>query len=72
MKKLIVTADDFGVVKIIDQGIIKALKAKRVNSVAAFSNYGDKGGISRRKAECLLKDVGEQNVQLGIHLTISS
>ncbi|MCV9385965.1 ChbG/HpnK family deacetylase [Reichenbachiella ulvae] len=73
-QKIIVTADDYGVFDEIDRGVLEAVSAGKINSVAAFANYGNKGQLSRKKAEQLLKiaDNSGHELHLGIHLTISS
>lgn len=67
LKKLIVTADDYGVVPYIDDAIIEAVKNQKVNSVAAFSNYEH----SVENAKRLLNETNG-DVDLGVHLTITS
>ncbi len=66
MKKIIFTADDFGVVDTIDEGIIDAIESELVKSVAAFAN----GDNSVQKAKALAAKYSD--VELGVHLTISS
>lgn len=67
MKKLIVTADDFGVFPSVNQGIKEAIINGKVNSVACISNYVD----SVKNARQLLDEVGDKT-DIGCHLTISS
>ncbi|MCB9251834.1 MAG: ChbG/HpnK family deacetylase [Flavobacteriales bacterium] len=67
MKKLIVTADDYGVFPSINQGIIEAIEKDKVNSVACFSNYDDSV-----KNILHLKDKVGDKADVGCHLTISS
>lgn len=78
MKKLIVTADDFGVIPSINKGIINAVKAGRVNSVNVFPNFDglDKAGnkkylSSKENLEQLMAAHGN-NIDIGCHLTITS
>lgn len=66
MKKIIFTADDFGVVDAIDEGIIDAIESGLVKSVAVFAN----GKYSIQKAKALIAKYPD--VELGVHLTISS
>ena len=74
MKKLILTADDFGVVPSIDAGVTKGVLAGKINSVAAFANYGEKGQKSVNNVKELIKKSEEHGVnpQIGVHLTITS
>ncbi len=67
MKKFIVTADDFGVYQSINQGIRSAIRAGKVNSVAAFSNFESSVDF----ATDLLAEFGDA-FDLGCHLTITS
>ncbi|MBL4755257.1 MAG: ChbG/HpnK family deacetylase [Flavobacteriales bacterium] len=67
MKKLIVTADDYGVFPSIDKGIISAVLANKVNSVAAFTNYKDSVANTLH-----LLEVTNGEVEVGCHLTITS
>ncbi len=74
MKKLILTADDFGVVPSIDAGIMKGVIKGKINSVAAFANYGENGETSVSNVKELIEKSKEHGVspQIGVHLTISS
>lgn len=67
MKKLIITADDYGVFPSINLGVIEAVKAGKVNSVACFANYKD----SVTNVKKLLNETDEK-VDVGCHLTITS
>jgi len=67
MKNLIVTADDFGIFPSINQAIKECILSRKVNSVAAISNYKD--SVSNVKA--LINEIGN-NADIGCHLTISS
>ncbi|HFB99651.1 MAG TPA: ChbG/HpnK family deacetylase [Phaeodactylibacter sp.] len=74
MKKVIITADDYGVIPSIDKAIIEALQKKKINSVAAFSNYDGIAGkfnSSMENARILLEKTNGK-VDLGCHLTITS
>ena len=66
MKHIVFTADDFGVVPSIDEGIRIAIRKGLVKSVAAFSNYKD----SVKNVKNLLEEFPD--VEMGVHLTISS
>lgn len=69
MKKLIVTADDYGVFPNINAGVIAAVKARKVNSVATLSNHTDSAANVKR----LLDDPEvPDDVEIGCHLTITS
>ncbi len=73
-KKIIVTADDYGVVPSIDKAITNAVVERKINSVAAFANYGEAGAKSVENAKKLIDEAGQNNapLELGVHLTISS
>jgi predicted glycoside hydrolase/deacetylase ChbG (UPF0249 family) len=70
MKRIIINADDYGVVPSINEGIIDAVTAGKVNSVAAFSNYRH----SLENAQRLVQEAqtAGKSFDLGTHLTISS
>ena len=68
MSNVIFTADDYGAIPAIDQGIIHAVNAGKINSVAAFSNHNQ----FRQKLDKLQNDCAGQNFEIGAHLTISS
>ena len=74
MKKIILTADDFGVIPSIDAGVTRGVLAGKINSVAAFANYGVNGETSVINAKELIRKSEEHGVkpQIGVHLTISS
>ncbi len=75
MGKIIFTADDYGVIPSIDEGIIEAVKAGKVNSVAALPNHGPKGTRSVANVVKLLEAAeasGHGKLELGVHLTITS
>jgi len=68
MSKVIFTADDYGVIPSIDEGIIKSVKARKINSVAAFSNHSS--AVDRVKR--LIDEGGNPDLEVGCHLTITS
>lgn len=70
MKRIIINADDFGVVPSINEAITDAVLAGKVNSVAAFANYKD----SVTNASTLVQQASQagKGLDLGTHLTISS
>jgi predicted glycoside hydrolase/deacetylase ChbG (UPF0249 family) len=78
MKKLIVTADDYGVIPSVNKGILNAVHQELVNSVAVFANYDGSGKNGEKKypsskenVETLLNRYGSK-VDVGCHLTITS
>lgn len=86
MKKLIVTADDYGVFPNVNQGVIDAVNKGVVNSVAVFANYdGYTVPVDEAKPETAVKKYPNslENVktllektngkaEIGCHLTITS
>ena len=67
MKKLIVTADDYGVFPSINKGVIESIENNKVNSVACFSNFEN----SVENIEHLVSTVGDK-ADIGCHLSVSS
>lgn len=67
MKKLIITADDFGIFPSINEGVKESVLLRKVNSVAAISNYKD----SVKNVKELIETAGDK-IEIGCHLTISS
>lgn len=67
MKKLIVTADDFGVFPSINEGVRQAIINGKVNSVACFANHE----TAITNTIKLYDDLGDK-AEMGCHLTISS
>lgn len=70
MSQIIFTADDYGAFPSIDRGIIAAVKAQRINSVAAFSN----SARSINSVQNLQRIAENLNlkVDIGCHLTLTS
>lgn len=68
MNKVIFTADDYGAIPAIDLGIIQAVKAGKINSVAAFSNHDH----FEAKIKNLQDQCSDKIFDIGCHLTISS
>jgi predicted glycoside hydrolase/deacetylase ChbG (UPF0249 family) len=70
MTRVIFTADDYGAVPSIDQGIINAVKAGKINSVAAFTN----SPRSLSSIQTLISEAENSGnpVEIGCHLTITS
>ncbi len=67
-KKLIVTADDYGYMNHIDEGIIAAVKANRVSTVSCFTNIP----LAQLKAKIKKLQAANPAVGIGVHLTITS
>lgn len=82
MKNLIVTADDFGVFPSVNEAIIDAVKAKKVNSVSVFANYkgevlpgapaGTRFETSLANARWLVNETEAAPPEIGCHLTVTS
>ena len=82
MKHLIVTADDFGVFPAINEGIIDAVNAGKVNSVAVLANYkghvlpnapyGTKYENSLTNVKWLINNTQANQPEIGCHLTVTS
>jgi predicted glycoside hydrolase/deacetylase ChbG (UPF0249 family) len=68
MNKLILTADDFGVVPSINEGISTLLGMGLLNSVEVFTNYKD----SLKNIKNLVAENSHVNFEIGVHLTITS
>ncbi|MBN1599904.1 MAG: ChbG/HpnK family deacetylase [Bacteroidales bacterium] len=70
MKKLIVTADDFGAHDFIDAGIKEAVSAKCVNTISVITTFPDsKKRIEEYAEECRSK---APDVKFGIHLSFNA
>ncbi|MCE3226908.1 MAG: Cellobiose phosphotransferase system YdjC-like protein [Bacteroidetes bacterium] len=75
MKHLIITADDYGVFPAINQAVIEAAQARKLNSVAALMNYDREDGKSYNSSIenlKLLLDQTSGDIEVGCHLTITS
>jgi predicted glycoside hydrolase/deacetylase ChbG (UPF0249 family) len=68
MKSLIITADDFGPVKGINNGIFKAIEEGKITSVASFVNFENDQTIVN-KAKIIFETY---NIEVGLHITITS
>ncbi len=68
MNKIIFTADDFGVVPSINNGIIDMVNRGIINSVEIFPNYHQ----SVENTIDLLDKTTGMEIELGVHLTITS
>lgn len=73
-KRVIFTADDYGVVESINEGVKEAVRRGILRSVSCFTNYGEKGEKSLRMIRELqeVARVKGCDVELGVHLTITS
>ena len=73
-KCVIITADDFGPVPSINEGITEAVLAHRINSVAVLTNVGENGIIAAQRTRELMEKAQETftDLDIGVHLTISS
>lgn len=71
-KRVIFTADDYGVVRTIDAGILSAVKNGLLNSVTCFTNFGDGGIRSLENIRTLEKLKDKYQLEIGVHLTITS
>lgn len=69
--KLITTADDYGVLKEIDNGIIKAIKARSINTVSIIVNFKRCKASLKKLITCLVNEGLTDKVGLGIHLNIT-
>lgn len=75
MHKLSITADDYGPHPFINRGIIEAVKANCVSSVCVLANeYSMPGHIYNcaEEIDALVQAIGERNVGIGVHLSITS
>lgn len=70
-RRLIVTADDYGVSPIIDKAIEEAIQDKVITSVAAFANGPGYGGLSCVKRVKQLQE-SHPEISVGLHFTITS
>ncbi|MDR0801377.1 ChbG/HpnK family deacetylase [Fluviicola sp.] len=75
ISKYILTADDYGAIDYIDQGIIKAIRMGKINSVACFAVRFDRNGeteLSERIQKLLdLKKEGYK-FSIGLHFCITA
>ncbi len=74
IRKYFFTADDYGAVETINRGIITALKAKALNSVACFTNYRKDNKVSIDMIRQLVTIQNDEGLdfEIGVHLTITS
>lgn len=75
MASLILTADDYGACDFIDNGIIRALRDKKINTVTAFVTHPD--SESRMASllalrEELKKENGYYTFNIGLHFSLTS
>lgn len=70
--KYILTADDYGAVDFIDAGILKAIQAGRINSVACFAlPMGEKDDLDERM-EKLLDLKRNHDFAIGLHFSLTA
>lgn len=67
MKKIIITADDYGVFPSVNKGIIDAVQKGKVNSVAVLPNYRN----TLANTQLLLQQT-DGKAEIGCHLTFTS
>lgn len=80
MKKVIFTADDYGAIPEIDEGIREAVRAGRINSVAVFANGRDdhwQDSIAQLieagdEARIAAPPGTRHTLEIGLHLTLTS
>lgn len=72
--KIILTADDFGVVPQINNAVIDLINKGVLNSTEVLSNYGEKGAKSIANTIDLINktEASGNQYELGAHLTITS
>lgn len=74
MGSLILTADDYGACDFIDNGIIRAVREGKINTVTAFVTHPD----SKERLETLisireeLKQHGQYTFNIGLHFSLTS
>jgi predicted glycoside hydrolase/deacetylase ChbG (UPF0249 family) len=75
MSSIILTADDYGACDFIDNGIIRALRDKKINTVTAFVTHPDSG--SRMQSLLALREElkqlnGHYTFNIGLHFSLTS
>jgi len=72
--KIILTADDYGVVPDLNDGIIHLVNLGVLNSVEIFPNFGAGGSDSLRNAHRLIEETMDSGneFEIGVHLTVTS
>lgn len=68
MARVIFTADDYGACDAIDLGIVKAINAGKINSVACLANAPD----LKKRIKFLLEKTQDRTVDIGCHFTLTS
>ena len=71
MTEYIYTADDYGPVEFINNGIIQGVKAGLVNSVQVLTNF-DRGLLEMSLMELSKVVLDGKELELGVHLTMTS
>ncbi len=70
--KYILTADDYGACDFIDNGIIKAIKAGKINSVACFAvPFGKEDDLAQRITR-LVELKKDFNFSIGLHFSLTA
>jgi len=70
---LAINADDFGPHPYINAGIYEAIKNDKIHSVGVFANnYKDANYDCEAEVTKLIAAIGDKNIGIGVHLTISS
>ena len=70
--KYILTADDYGAVDFIDNGILKAIQAGKINSVACFALPMRKQDDLDDRMEKLLKLQRDHDFAIGLHFSLTA
>ena len=68
--KYIITADDYGVSDIIDDGVVRGIQAGVITAVACIANGAKNGQFTLDKIKALHDDF--PHVAMGMHFTINS
>lgn len=70
--KFILTADDYGACDFIDNGIIKAIKAGKINSVACFAVPFGKEDEFDARMDMLLELQKDYDFRIGLHFSLTA
>ena len=76
MSSIILTADDYGACDFIDNGIIRALRNKKINTVTAFVTHPDSKSrmqtLIALREELKLQNNGIPTFNIGLHFSLTS
>jgi predicted glycoside hydrolase/deacetylase ChbG (UPF0249 family) len=76
MSRIILTADDFGACDFIDNGIVRALHQKKINTVTAFVTHPDSESRVRSlvalREELKEENQGNYTFNIGLHFSLTS